>query len=556
MNIFNDFHKQLIFTLKKNLKLFNNFLIQFDISRENPIEEFLINSSNDIYEAWIFNNINFDRLNINILIDNENFPNLMKKYVYQDTKNKFKSIYIKKMKNNERNLDVDLHLVKDNSEILENLIFKGIETDDFKIFCGRILNDKYIHLKNLKKLKVFTSNLLNFDSKLNIQLAPIFPSIEKIIFKKSLMNLRLMDDLFYRSTINLKTIVFKNCGLFNENLGKIFHMMIEMESLENIDLSHNYFTNFNLENYQNKAQIEKYQNREYPIIFNKITYLNLKHNNLNSIKLLNYLPELKILDISCNNFTISREIQFYQQFYDKKCLILANKNQCLMNKSQFTENYKKYLADYLREMEYGLKKIDFSLLNVFDNLDNQNMGSNYLEGITMSQHVQTSLKRLNLSNCCLNSNILEKFLGNNNCLINLKVLCLRGNNLSDEILDSFLDKEEFLRLENLEQIDLSENMITKISSFDLISNIFMGKNHIKCIKLSFNEVENILNTFVMVLKNIKSQDDYDLLVFKKLFRKFKSISKKNFSIVLSKRYEENFRNFFREKQLDKIFSLE
>jgi len=293
------------------------------------------------------------------------------------------------------------------------------------------------------------------------------------------------------------------------------------------------------------------------VIFKNLTILNLRHNNIHSMKLNQFLPELKILDLSSNNFCLSRELEFYQfQVYkDKTCLILANRNQCLMNNPRYNSTYKNYLCDTLSIFEYCVKKLDFSFLTIFD--CNHEGTTSFLEEIKLNRCVQTSLKYLNLSSCNVTTLRLNNFLNNNNKLLSLKSLCLKSNNLGDDFLDNMLNNQTFKSLENLEQVDLTENNISKISSFDTVFKIFSEKNHVKKIKLSFNEIEILFNNYILIINNCSEvNDDSDLLAFKKFLFHIKLITKKSVNIIFSKRYQENVQLYLKTKQLDKIFLFE
>ena len=551
MNNFFKFQKNIIKTIEKNLFILNKFLLEFDISQDYPIEEFLIDSSLDIYNSWIINNINFESLNLNKIIEHKNFPDAIKDYISLNSKNKFKTICLTKNSLKGDKFDTNIKLVKDNYEILENLIFKEIEIDYLNNFLSNDYFKKYGNFKNLKNLKVINSNILNFESKINCQLAPIFPSIEKLIFKKNLMNLKLIDEVFYRNTKKLNKIVFKECSLVNENIAQIFNMMKEMDNLESIDLSHNHLTYFN---------IEQYQNTSCPLIFQNVLNLNLQHNNIYSIKINQYLPELKILDISSNDICQTREIELYKNFYGNKCLILANRNQCMMNNLKFTNNYIKYLAEMLELLEINIKRLDLSFLGIYDKQDNY--FANTIESLIINQTVQISIKKLIFSYSNINQKTLDFWFSKNTKFINLKKICLKSNHLNDNFIESLIFKDIYKNLDNLESIDLTENLIANISSLDNIWNLFNQKNKINSINLSLNDIETLLNKLIIIFlikDNINNvvDDESEMGTFMKFNNKMKNINfTRSFKIILSKKFEENFLKFIEFNGFKNIFFFE
>ena len=545
MKIFMKFHSQLISTLNQNFNVLNNFLTEFDCSQDNAVEDFIIKYGSDISDSWIFNKINFKNLNINKVKNDITFPNLLLKCLSLDNKNKYKIIYVDKP-NSHSNLYYDYYqLVKENSEILENLTFNTITTGDFNNFC---LNIKHILLKNLKKIKVVNSNLSSSDSKLDFLTLTTFPSTNEIKFVNNQMNLRLMDENFYRNGINLKKLIFNKCGLIKQDVAQIFNIMKECLNLEIINLSNNHITQFNL---------EQYQDRNNPIIFNELLSLNLGQNNLYSIKIKNYLPELKLLNISNNNICLIHEIEEYRNiiFSEKSCLILANNNQCMMNNPDFTIKYLRYLSEKFSNMDYCMKNLDLSFLTIFENRNSYN--SNFFETLMINKDIQFSILNLNLSFSNIYQITLNNLFLNNNRLINLKKVCLRRNNLNDDFFECLINNEIYKTLLNLEEIDLTENLIKNTSSLDKIKQIFQDNNKIKKIKLNFNEIEFNLNELILNYENKNLKDD-DVLLVNRFIQclRLQISNKKILTIFISRVYYKNLIGFVENKQLDKNIVFE
>lgn len=324
-------------------------------------------------------------------------------------------------------------------------------------------------------------------------------------------------------------------------------MLKEMKSLVRLDLSYNHFTNFNIEPCQDII----------PDMFPSLQIISLRHNNLFSIGLNQYFPNLKVLDLSSNNFCSASDVIRYQSFYQKKCLILSNKNQYLSSNPKLFEDYIAYLKDILSEFDYEIRKLDFSYLNIDFDYKDDPFKENFLNSLIVNKNIQYNVKKLNFSFCNVTTSILSSFFNNNTKLINLKVLNLRNNNISDDFLANFLlPNENFRSLENLEFLDLSENHINRIQTLNSIFIILNEKNHIKKIKLNFNEIEILINNYVLVLNTNSDIVDEDLDVLKKFLGDIKLIPKRSVSLIFSKLIENNVTEYFKKTGLDKIFTFE
>ena len=538
---FYEFHFQMSFTLQKNLDLLKNFIQNYNFTDENPIEEFLINDSINIYESWIFNNINFEKIKIIKLIEDENFPNVMKKYIYQNTTNKFKNFYVKKIKNNEKNLEFDLQLIYENQEIIEKLIIKELELNDITLLLER-LNQLKVNMENIKIVKIINSNLKNTSIKWNGSLLQILERIKKLIFNDNSMNLNMLNLISFKSA-HLNTLCFRKCSLNNLCTEKIFNLLLQMNNLEKLDLSHNHFTIFDIESLQPLV----------PHIFNKLEVLNLKHNNIYSIKINRYFPNIKYLDLSSNNFSLYNDLISYQSFYEKDSLIIASRNLFLFSNSKLLKHYVNYLNSVLVEYEYKLTKLDLSYLNNFN--DEQKESSNFLDEIKINKKIQYSIKKINLSCNKVFSRTLTCFFSNNQKLMNLKALILRNNNIEDDFLKNFLFDNNLKALTNLEYLDLSQNCLSSLESLMTIYNILKGNKQLKIIKLNLNELEILFNNYILLIVSESQLLDPELDLMRKFICSIKQLTKKSLSIVFSSQIERNIIDFLKKNGLDHIFSF-
>ena len=110
---------------------------------------------------------------------------------------------------------------------------------------------------------------------------------------------------------------------------------------------------------------------------------------------------------------------------------------------------------------------------------------------------------------------------------------------------------------NLEEIDLTENLIKNTSSLDKIKQIFQDNNKIKKIKLNFNEIEFNLNELILNYENKNLKDD-DVLLVNRFIQclRLQISNKKILTIFISRVYYKNLIGFVENKQLDKNIVFE
>ena len=122
------------------------------------------------------------------------------------------------------------------------------------------------------------------------------------------------------------------------------------------------------------------------------------------------------------------------------------------------------------------------------------------------------------------------------------------------MVEFFLD---FLcNLENLEYIDLSDNNIHKIQSLNKIYILLNVKKHLKKLKLSFNELEILLNNYILLINVNNNVTDDEIDYLRKFLWDMKQINKKSVRIVFSKLIECNVADILKKNNLDKTLVFE
>ncbi|XVE63625.1 hypothetical protein DITRI_Ditri07aG0034600 [Diplodiscus trichospermus] len=260
----------------------------------------------------------------------------------------------------------------------------------------------------------------------------------------------------------------------------------KLDKLKILDLSDNYFNESIL------ASLSE---------FSSLKSLNLASNFLNGSntygfeRLSSKLDKLEILDLSDNhNFTES---------------ILASL-------SKFSSLKSLYLAS---NFLMGSNTNGFKWLSGLSNLETLDLSGNYLENSSFAYISRLSnLKSLNLNHNQLQGSIDARELNN---LAKLKELYMSGNQI--ESFRSFQDNENQLKLINLEELDLSNNLfnnsilaqlngLSNLKSLNLGSNQLKGStileelealNNLEELDFSDNELQEFLPPKVGSLKKLR-----------------------------------------------------
>ena len=496
-----------------------------------PLEDFMINNSGDIFHSWIFNNISLEKLNTEKILEGEDFPSLIKQYLFQNSNNKFKNISVGKQIFN-KDIDSNIKLILNNQEILEKINFHNIKTTDLKHFIES-MNETSL-LTKLEKIKINNSNLISFNESLqmnNIKKHQIF-KIKKFYIKNSLINSSMLSKIFFMNFSDLRVLILTGCGIQNTFFNAIYIILNKFTNLKKLNLSHNNFTIFDFESQKNSLSLQKHN----------LLQLDLSHNKLNSIGINDFFPNLKLLNISSNNFTCFNEIYNYINFYQTNCLIIANKNQFLINNSKINKYYNDYLMVLLNESQnIPINKLDLSFLRIIN-------PNSFLIKLRINSLVY-KIRDLNISFTFLSLNEIDLLFKNNN-FFNLKNLHLNNNKLTDEIFQSLLK----LNLPNLQYINLNENIIKEISSLLNISVLFDNFKNLQKLSLKHNKIEDILSSVLSKLDQGIQFNNLNLIY--QFIENMKNIKIKRFHLIFSKSVANDFVIFIKNKKLDKIIIFE
>lgn len=306
-----------------------------------------------------------------------------------------------------------------------------ITTDDFKYLfpekgkdekTGK--NEKYMN--KVKKLK-FKSSILK-----DIDFCDYFPNVENLSIIECQIGYNIAPKLNFSNITNLS---LEGVELVSENFEDLLIFLLNSKS-ENSD---DYIG-------KNLKSLSVKKNRISRIIFpedvdccskknikNKfvnLEFLDLSENNLfdyytdQKYKLI--FKDIKLLDISNNNFTSAPRIEKLIKELGQSCLIFASKNIGIMKNQKISGFYCDYLIDKLNKIDsskYNIKSFVFEgLFKLKDKPLLLNLNLNKFNA---------TLVELNLSFNNINDEDIIKIFDNNKNLQKLKRLNLSSNEISE-----------------------------------------------------------------------------------------------------------------------------
>ena len=462
--------------ISDNIQILIDFLNEFNLIFErNPLEKFINLKGKKIFDSFLFNKINYKKINLTNLTLYSNFNQNFKKYLFEKNEgSKSTSIIIKK--DDKYNYNLESEYFKENYSNLEKIKFCNLPSFDIlnlnknKCVCNKLLNIKFYDCK------------FNLNENENIQF--VCPNLEKLKFKNCVFNMEFFIN-FLNTSNKLKEIYVKKCGLNDNHLNEFLIFASKkkefVKSLENLSIIGNKITKFDLKKYF----IEK------ELIFSHLINLNLSCNNIYNFAIDNFkvLPKIKRLDLTNNNFCTNILFSsIYEAKNEIKAIVIFNNNLFITNNEENFNLYEKYIFDKILNFEYKISNLDFTL---FFNKKNNDLVNN----IKFSSNIKISIKYLKLCFCALNSSNMNNFLNNNYGLFNLKKINLSNNFLTNEIFQF-----DFSCLEKLEIIDLSFNEL-EMKNLNDFNNFFNFVDKIRNLKLmKFQGNNDFQHGFFMLLK--------------------------------------------------------
>ena len=488
-----EIHENIFNSIEEHINLLRIFLEQANlIKQKNPLECYINTNSNEILNCWFLNKIDFQKINLSNVIINKDLSELCSNYLCKKKDNNFAKMCIKKDINGTLSLS---SFLRENFNKIQNLKFIQLKSDEINnIFKTKDTNKKSFDLgrpsvlnnnENYSSAEKLTSlSIINSDLSSNALYKIYAPSLTNLKLKRSSLSINLKP--FFESMLGhtkfLQTLSLQKCFLDDQSLLLILDFLSEkvqiLESLQTISFSGNNIT---------RVEINKNECK-----FKALQYLDFSKNNIFQFPTsnLNKLPEIKVLDLTDNNF--SNHMFFEEVKKQSKFIVLLNNNMFLTNNTQNSELYRKYISEILPKFKYKIKKLNLTFL-----YDNEESLKQLIE-LRISPMVKISLIKLDLSYCALTNEIAIKFLQNNFGLLNLKKLNLNNNLITLKIFN--LITEIDISLENLKSLDLSMNEINSLNldQYKQISSFILSHSKLK--KIKFQETKFCQELLVLYLK--------------------------------------------------------
>jgi hypothetical protein len=488
-----EIHENIFNSIEEHINLLRIFLEQANlIKQKNPLECYINTNSNEILNCWFLNKIDFQKINLSNVIINKDLSELCSNYLCKKKDNNFAKMCIKKDINGTLSLS---SFLRENFNKIQNLKFIQLKSDEINnIFKTKDTNKKSLDLgrpsvlnnnENYSSAEKLTSlSIINSDLSSNALYKIYAPSLTNLKLKRSSLSINLKP--FFESMLGhtkfLQTLSLQKCFLDDQSLLLILDFLSEkvqiLESLQAISFSGNNIT---------RVEINKNECK-----FKALQYLDFSKNNIFQFPTsnLNKLPEIKVLDLTDNNF--SNHMFFEEVKKQSKFIVLLNNNMFLTNNTQNSELYRKYISEILPKFKYKIKKLNLTFL-----YDNEESLKQLIE-LRISPMVKISLIKLDLSYCALTNEIAIKFLQNNFGLLNLKKLNLNNNLITLKIFN--LITEIDISLENLKSLDLSMNEINSLNldQYKQISSFILSHSKLK--KIKFQETKFCQELLVLYLK--------------------------------------------------------
>ena len=500
------------------------------------MEEFLIENTELVLNSWLFNNINFEKINLVKFLECNSIDQSLKNFILQDTVNKFSVICINNNKENQ-NLDFDLNLLCNNYKILQELLMKNINVKDLSLIIEKLKHNGII-FENVKKLTIESSLLVDVEhSDFKTKINNLFPNIDTIFLNNNYMNS--LSYIMYSECNTIKKVSLINSHLTTSLFNDVFVFFTRnLKNLVELDLSDNRLTSIKFD--KNTKGIE---------ILNNLKILILRNNNINQFKIscLNYFPNLKILDLTNNNFNSNNDFLNLKKYIK---FVLYSKNPFLLSSKENTLSYIDYLNKTLKTSITFFENLELSYVY-------NNKTSYLFEILELNNSIKVSLKALNLCNNYLSTTNIERFFSVNQGFENLIELKMKDNNIDDLFIQYLAKRMLKEKFENLKDIDLSNNLITFNSAYD-ICDIFNLYHKLSNLTLNNNKIEEYINVFISQQKvndvmYIFNENDITSFYhfFEKLI-KINQIKKHRITLTFNKRIQEGIEQLIKEPEIEGI----
>lgn len=370
-----------------------------------------------------------------------------------------------------------------------------IASDDFKFVFEEKKKDDIGNSDNyknkVKKLK-FKSSILE-----DIDFCDYFPNLENLSIIECQIGYNIAPKLNFS---NISSLRLEGVELISENFEDLLIFLLQNRSINGCDD----YIGRNLKSLSVKKnrisriifpeEIDSSSKKNIKNKFVNLEFLDLSENNLfdyytdQKHKLI--FKDIKLLDISNNNFSSAPRIEKLVNEIGQSCLILASKNIGVMKNQKISEFYCKYLLGKLKEIDnskYNIKSLVFEGLFKLKNKE-------LLLKLDLNKFNNT-LVELNLSFNNLKDEDVDIFFGNNKNLQKLKRLNLSSNEITEIFLQKYFDDGYYKNYTNLKVLNLSCNPIF-FKTADVYKNFLSSCKNLELLILKNTYVGEEMNSYL------------------------------------------------------------
>ena len=433
-------YKQIIEVIQQNFLILKNFLQNFDLNQEYPLQDFFTKEFDNITTSWLFLKLDLEKFDFKNVIEesslNMNYKEFLMKECHE--KNSEMNIILPDVKQNSgkiANIKKEkykdkIKLISDNSSHLVKLNFTNVPV--IEEFLGTVKYDK------LKKLKLKNSYILNNE------IFNQFSSLNKLSIKYCL-NL----DTYILNNINLsnlKQLILDKNRIVNEDFDNLMvNFLLKsqdlLNNLEILSFAYNNISNIDFNHYLSSSKN----------IFNSLNTLILRNNEIYKIILdINYFPKLKLLDLCNNNLSTN----YFNELdnTNNNIIILQSGNFFLMDDVLCEQYYNNLINKLYNINNYSLKNLSLSYIPTI-------YSSSFFNKLKINHALLINLQTLNLSYNGLSCDIFFSFIEKNKECLNLRTLNLIGNELDDTFFEKYLNFGLNKIFSNLNKLYLNDNKI-------------------------------------------------------------------------------------------------
>jgi hypothetical protein len=249
---------------------------------------------------------------------------------------------------------------------------------------------------------------------------------------------------------NLIKINLDNTQMDSNNFERIFKSLLKIENknLKEISAKKNYISRICLDN--------EYENKSNVLV--SLEILNLSCNSIYKFdkRILDFLPNLKILDLSNN--TLLHQNNCKELIKNCKGIVLLLKN-IVISKDSMYNYYTKYYKNCLAQNNNNKLSIDYINFDSLFYKRNRNNIDILNFDFSQTKNIE-NMSNLNISSCSLDDNqvinIFPRCLSIKN---NISELNISYNLLTEKIFDLLIEDKINVLLKNLKKLDLSNNSI-------------------------------------------------------------------------------------------------